>query len=49
MISQGMAFAMLNVAASQLTTGNNKITTSYAGNAGFTASTGSVLVVVTAK
>jgi subtilase family serine protease len=47
-VSGGMAYAVVSVAGSQLTPGHNNIAASYSGSAGFTASTASVLVIVTA-
>ena len=47
-VTGGMTAAVLSVAGSRLSLGSNSITASYAGNGSFTASTGSVIVVVTA-
>jgi hypothetical protein len=46
--SGGTATAVLSLAGGKLSLGSNSITTSYAGNSTFAASTGSVIVVVTA-
>jgi len=47
-VSGGMAYAVLRVTGSELSLGKNSIVASYSGSASFTASTGSVLVIVTA-
>jgi hypothetical protein len=44
----GMTAAVLSVAGARLSVGSNTITASYSGNSSFTASAGSVIVVVTA-
>jgi subtilase family serine protease len=46
--SGGMASAVLSVAASKLKIGSNTISATYSGSASFTASSSSVLVIVTA-
>jgi hypothetical protein len=47
--SGSMAYAMLTVAGSKLSVGNNNISASYSGSPGFSASAASVLVIVTAQ